>query len=87
MEEIKSKLSKLDEKLQPMRSKYEFEKMLLKDVQEARNKLMSAKVQMQLAETRRDLKRLSEAKFQTIPDLNRRIHRLEAEKAQSTPFL
>mmetsp|Transcript_82546 Transcript_82546/g.266191 ORF Transcript_82546/g.266191 Transcript_82546/m.266191 type:complete len:897 (-) Transcript_82546:547-3237(-) len=87
LEEIKSELSKLDEKLQPMRSKYEFEKMLLSDVKEAKNKLMSAKVQMQLAETRRDLKRVSEAQFHTIPDLKKRIHRLEAEKAQSTPFL
>jgi len=87
LKEAQKELSRTMEKLEPVRAQYEREKQLLSELQEAKQKLEVLKSKMQLAEVRGDLDTVSDLRYEAIPGLKKRIHRLEGEKAQGLSVL
>mmetsp|Transcript_9769 Transcript_9769/g.24595 ORF Transcript_9769/g.24595 Transcript_9769/m.24595 type:complete len:897 (+) Transcript_9769:56-2746(+) len=87
LEAARKELSDTDDKLEPLRAQYEREKRLLAEVQEAKQKLEALKSKMQVAEVRGDVDMVSDLRYEAIPELKKRLHQLEVEKAQGLSVL
>jgi len=87
LKEARRELAESEDKLQPLRAAYERERSLLTEVQEAKQKLQALQSKMQLAEIRGDVDTVSDLRYEAIPGLQKRLRRLEAEKAQGLSVL
>ena len=80
LDEAKAEAANVEEELRPMREHYESEKQRSKDIQEAKIKLDQLKVKKEEAERSGDLMTASDLTYYAIPDTEKRIHTLEAER-------
>jgi ATP-dependent Clp protease ATP-binding subunit ClpA len=83
LREAVAEAANVEEELKPLREKYESEKARGKEIQEAKVKLDSLKTKMAEAERIRDLQTASDLKYYAIPDVEKRISQLEAEKLRA----
>ncbi|KAF2657631.1 heat shock protein-like protein [Lophiostoma macrostomum CBS 122681] len=82
LKEAKAEAANVEEELRPLREMYEREKGRSKEIQEAKIKLENLKNKVAEAERIRDLQSAADLKYYAIPDVEQRIHQLEAEKAK-----
>lgn len=83
LKEAKAEAANLEEELKPLRETYEREKERGREIQEHKIKLDNLKNKLAEAERMRDLQTASDLKYYAIPDVEQRIHQLEAEKAKN----
>ena len=79
----RAEAANVQEELQPTREKYEREKQISKDIQEAKMKLDALKVKQEEAERNKDLGTASDLLYYAIPDVKARIEQLEADRTRS----
>jgi len=83
LREAKAEKANVNEELQPLREKYESEKLRSKEIQEAKIKRDQLINKQQEAERTRDLQTASDLKYYAIPDVEARIEQLEKEKSRA----
>ncbi|KAF2789439.1 heat shock protein-like protein [Melanomma pulvis-pyrius CBS 109.77] len=83
LKEAKAEAANIDEELKPLREMYEREKGRSKEIQEQKIKIENLKNKLAEAERIRDLQTASDLKYYAIPDVEQRIHELEAEKKKN----
>lgn len=83
LKDAKAEAANIDEELKPLREMYEREKGRSKEIQEQKIKLDNLKTKLAEAERIRDLQTASDLKYYAIPDVEQRIHELEAEKKKN----
>lgn len=83
LKEAKAEAANIEEELKPLREMYEREKGRSKEIQEQKIKLETLKNKLAEAERLRDLQTASDLKYYAIPDVEQRIHELEAEKKKN----
>lgn len=83
LEEAKKEAANVEEELRPLRERYESEKHRTAALQEAKKKHDNLKAKAAEAERQGDYQRASDLKYYAIPEVERRIEQLEAEKARS----
>lgn len=83
LESAKKEAANLEEELRPLKEKYESEKRRAVEVQEAKKKLDSLRVKAEQAERAQDFSTASDLKYYAIPEVEKLIERLEAEKARA----
>jgi ATP-dependent Clp protease ATP-binding subunit ClpA len=83
LKEARAEAANLAEELKPLREAYEREKERGKEIQEHKIKLENLKNKLAEAERLRDLQTASDLKYYAIPDVEQRIHQLEAEKSKN----
>ncbi|KAG5301618.1 heat shock protein CLPA [Histoplasma ohiense] len=82
LETAKQEAANVNEELRPMREKYESEKQRSKDIQDAKIKLDLLKVKRDEATRSGDTQTASDLIYYAIPDVEKRIEQLEAERAR-----
>ncbi|KAM6498108.1 P-loop containing nucleoside triphosphate hydrolase protein [Amanita muscaria] len=75
-------IAQIEDKLVPLKAAYEAEKKRSEEIHQARKKLEDLKAKVEEAERRYDLATASDLKYYAIPDLQQRLHDLEARKAE-----
>ncbi|KAF2715655.1 heat shock protein-like protein [Pleomassaria siparia CBS 279.74] len=83
LKEAKAEAANIEEELKPLREMYEREKGRSKEIQEQKIKIENLKNKLAEAERLRDLQTASDLKYYAIPDVEQRIHELEAEKKKN----
>ena len=83
LREAKAEKANVNEELQPLREKYESEKLRSKEIQEAKIKRDQLINKQQEAERTRDLQTASDLKYYAIPDVEARIEQLEKDKMRA----
>ena len=83
LENAKQEAANVTEELRPLREKYESEKQRSKDIQDAKIKLDLLKVKRDEAERSGDMQTASDLIYFAIPDVQKRIEQLEAERARA----
>ena len=81
LEAAKLEAANVTEELGPMKEHYESEKQRSNDIQEAKMKLDQLKVKRDEAERTGDIQTASDLAYYAIPDVSKRIERLEAARA------
>lgn len=76
-------MANVREELVPMKERYESERQKSKDIQNLKVKLDNLKVKLEGAERARDIQTASDLVHYAIPDVTKRIERLESERAQA----
>lgn len=88
MEKVKKEISRIDEELKPLLTKYASQKKRLDEIQELNRKLETLRFKMADAERRHDLERVADLKYFAIPEIEKRIQQLrEEEKNRSDESL
>ncbi|KAJ9298124.1 hypothetical protein DTO271G3_3729 [Paecilomyces variotii] len=80
LEAAKQEAANVTEELRPLREKYENEKKRSKEIQDAKIKLDSLKVKRDEAERLGDTQTAADLEYYAIPETNKLIERLEAER-------
>ncbi|OCH96099.1 hypothetical protein OBBRIDRAFT_787552 [Obba rivulosa] len=75
-------IADVDEQLRPLLAQYEAEKARGEEVQNLRRKIDELKAKADEAERRYDLATASDLRYYALPDLQNRLHQLEAKKAE-----
>ncbi|PSK51942.1 ATP-dependent chaperone ClpB [Elsinoe australis] len=83
LRDAKAEKANVNEELQPLREKYESEKLRSKEIQEAKIKRDQLINKQQEAERTRDLQTASDLKYYAIPDVEARIEQLETDKLKA----
>lgn len=83
LEAAKAEAANVNEEIRPLREKYESEKQRSKDIQDLKIKLESLKVKRDNATRSRDMATASDLIHFAIPDVERRIEKLEADRASA----
>lgn len=83
LKEARAEAANIEEELKPLREMYEREKGRSKEIQEQKIKIENLKNKLAEAERVRDLQTASDLKYYAIPDVEQRIHELEAEKKKN----
>ncbi|KAL1954788.1 hypothetical protein VTO42DRAFT_691 [Malbranchea cinnamomea] len=83
LEAAQQEAANVAEELRPLREKYESEKQRSKDIQDAKIKLENLKVKRDEATRSGDMQTASDLIYFAIPDVEKRIERLEQERAQA----
>ncbi|EMR09316.2 ATP-dependent chaperone ClpB [Pneumocystis murina B123] len=76
-------MENVEEKLMPLRERYQIEKQRANDIQRAKKKLDELKAKAIDAERRMDLQTAADLTYYAIPDLQKRIEDLEILKAKA----
>ncbi|KTW29544.1 ATP-dependent chaperone ClpB [Pneumocystis jirovecii RU7] len=76
-------MANVEEKLLPLRERYQIEKQRVNDIQKAKKRLDELKAKALDAERRMDLQTAADLTYYAIPDLQKRIEDLEALKARA----
>ncbi|KTW26345.1 ATP-dependent chaperone ClpB [Pneumocystis carinii B80] len=76
-------MENVEEKLMPLRERFQIEKQRVNDIQKAKKKLDELKAKAVDAERRMDLQTAADLTYYAIPDLQKRIEDLEALKAKA----
>ncbi|EAS32199.1 hsp98-like protein [Coccidioides immitis RS] len=82
LEVAKQEAANVNEELRPLREKYEREKQRSRDIQDAKMKLDQLKVKAEEATRSGDMQTASDLVYYAIPDVEKRIERLEAARAR-----
>ncbi|WEW54788.1 Heat shock protein hsp98 [Emydomyces testavorans] len=82
LEAAKQEAANVGEELWPLREKYEQEKQRSRDIQDAKMKLDQLKVKAEEATRSGDMAAASDLVYYAIPDVEKRIERLEAARAR-----
>jgi ATP-dependent Clp protease ATP-binding subunit ClpA len=83
----REEMANLEEQLQPLKAKFESEKARGAELQDARLKLDTLRAKAQDAERRGDLQTAADLTYYAIPELEKRIQRLETEKQQQDQLM
>lgn len=83
LEAAKREAANVEEELRPLREKYESEKQRTHSLQEAKKKHDLLKAKAAEAERSNDYQRASDLKYYAIPEVEKQIAKLEAEKARA----
>ncbi|KAF8425852.1 P-loop containing nucleoside triphosphate hydrolase protein [Tirmania nivea] len=83
LEAAKREAANVEEELRPLREKYEAEKQRTHSLQEAKKKHDLLKAKAADAERTGDYQRASDLKYYAIPEVEKQIAKLEAEKARA----
>lgn len=83
LEVAKREAANVEEELRPLREKYESEKQRTHSLQEAKKKHDLLKAKAAEAERSNDYQRASDLKYYAIPEVEKQIAKLEAEKARA----
>ncbi len=83
LSEAKQEAANVEEDLKPMREKYESEKQRSKDIQDQKKKLDQLRVKQEEAERNKDIQTASDLLYYAIPDVQARIHQLEADRVRA----
>ncbi|EIN13756.1 hypothetical protein PUNSTDRAFT_58027 [Punctularia strigosozonata HHB-11173 SS5] len=75
-------IADVDDKLRPLQAEYENEKHRGDEIANVRRKIDELKAKADEAERRYDLATASDLRYYAIPDLNKRLAELEAQKAE-----
>ncbi|KAF8640818.1 hypothetical protein AX17_000467 [Amanita inopinata Kibby_2008] len=81
LQNARKAIADVDDRLQPLKSAYEAEKMRGDEVNAVRRKIDELKAKVEDAERRYDLATASDLKYYALPDLQQRLEQLEAKKA------
>ncbi|KAJ2856937.1 Chaperone protein ClpB1 [Coemansia erecta] len=82
LETIGHEISHLNEELQPLKLRYEQERGLLDQIQEANQKMESLRHKADEAKRRQDLQKAADLEFYVIPELKAKIDELKAKQAK-----
>ncbi|KAJ7630930.1 P-loop containing nucleoside triphosphate hydrolase protein [Roridomyces roridus] len=74
-------IADVDEQLQPLKAAFENEKRRGDEIASVRRKMEEMRAKIEDAERRHDLQTASDIKYYALPDLQNRLHQLEAKKA------
>lgn len=83
LEQARREVANVEEELRPLREKYEAEKKRTAAIQDSKKKHDLLKAKAAEAERSADYQLASDLKYYAIPDLEKQIQKLEAEKARS----
>ncbi|CAL1695795.1 unnamed protein product [Somion occarium] len=75
-------IADVDDELQPLLAAYEAEKARSEEIQSVRRKMDEVKAKADEAERRYDLATASDLRYYALPDLQARLEKLEAKKAE-----
>ncbi len=75
LEEVKGRLSELDEKASALRLGWENEKLIVDTIRELQEKLDAAKTEEQIAQREGDLERVAELRYGVIVDIGKELER------------
>eukprot|EP00736_Rhodelphis_marinus_P009955 Rmarinus@m.530 len=78
--EVRSELSKLSEKLKPLRAQFEREKGSLNEMRDLKKKLEDLRLKAQHAQRMGDLAKAADIQYSAIPDVEERLKALERER-------
>ncbi|CED84854.1 heat shock protein [Phaffia rhodozyma] len=82
LEIARKQISDLQDELEPLKAKYEFEKSRGDEINTVRTKIDELKAKVLDAERRMDLETAADLKYYAIPDLQKRLQMLEEKKAE-----
>ncbi|KAJ7244792.1 P-loop containing nucleoside triphosphate hydrolase protein [Mycena haematopus] len=75
-------IADVEDELQPLKAAFENEKRRGDEITQVRRKMDELKAKVEDAERRHDLQTASDIKYYALPDLQNRLQRLEAKKAE-----
>nr|6D00_1 Chain 1, Calcarisporiella thermophila Hsp104 [Calcarisporiella thermophila]6D00_2 Chain 2, Calcarisporiella thermophila Hsp104 [Calcarisporiella thermophila]6D00_3 Chain 3, Calcarisporiella thermophila Hsp104 [Calcarisporiella thermophila]6D00_4 Chain 4, Calcarisporiella thermophila Hsp104 [Calcarisporiella thermophila]6D00_5 Chain 5, Calcarisporiella thermophila Hsp104 [Calcarisporiella thermophila]6D00_6 Chain 6, Calcarisporiella thermophila Hsp104 [Calcarisporiella thermophila] len=83
LQEVRAEMARIQEELRPLKMKYESEKGRLDEIRNLSQRLDELKAKAEDAERRYDLARAADIRYYAIPDLEKRLAQLQAEKSQA----
>lgn len=83
LEKVKQEMSKIKDQLQPLKLRYEKERGRVEELRNYQKKVEQLKQKLSEAERRRDLQLVADLKYGAIPDLEKKIEKLTAEKEKN----
>ncbi|OQR87257.1 heat shock protein [Achlya hypogyna] len=78
---VKQELAAVQDQLTPLVLKHQAEKAKVEEIRRLKDKLAQLQLKVAQAERRQDLSQVADLKYYAIPDVEKAIQRLEAEKA------
>ena len=82
LNEIKGKIASLDEKMMGLTDKWKQEKETLDRIKELKDQKVRQEALKDKYESEGDLEKASRIKYETLPNIEKEIHRLESEKTE-----
>jgi ATP-dependent Clp protease ATP-binding subunit ClpB len=82
LEKLERELAELEQQAAELTAKWEAEKRQLEEVRSLKEQLDRARIELEQAQRRGDLARAGELAYGVIPDLERKLQRLETEQAE-----
>ncbi|KAK3817194.1 MAG: AAA ATPase domain-containing protein [Benniella sp.] len=79
---VREEMSKISEELKPLKLKYELDKSRINEVRDLNQKLQDLKNKAEEAERRYDLAQAADIRYYAIPDLEKKIASVTAERAK-----
>ncbi|KAF9435935.1 hypothetical protein BGZ76_005205 [Entomortierella beljakovae] len=82
LEKVREEMSKISEELKPLKLKYELDKGRINEVRDLGQKLQDLKNKAEEAERNYDIAKAADIRYYAIPDLEKKIATVTAEKAK-----